>query len=175
MLQSCAARPGPAWSGVGWRVAGPVPETSAAAGPGAPGHGVAGPIPRSRADWHYPARPSRSGSVPPGPAGSLCPLGEASSPATARPALPAQSRVGRRPLNLPERKMSLSEHILWRLHWQIAQKAKNIPGVHGSGRPAAAPARKSSYFWCPPSEVTTSPRAALGSAHFSTSGFPAPS
>lgn len=129
MLQSrCAA-----WSGVGWREAGPIPESRAKARPRE--EGECGVARSDRAQplaeqWQCPTCP-RPVAVCGRPACSALQGTGAPSPAAAPPALTAVPG-GHEARDSADLEMSLWKHISWRALWQIAQKAKNIPGVHGS-------------------------------------------
>lgn len=132
---------GAAWPrcGVGWRrVAAPSRRGAQWRGRGGGSAEQCGVTPsdRARPVWSSdsPRPPARPHGVavhsPARPA--LCPPGNASSSATVRPALTAQSRVDTRAPNLRTWKCHCRNTFLWRVCWQTAQKATNMPGVHRS-------------------------------------------
>lgn len=131
MLQSCAAPRGVGWGG---ERQGPSRRAEQRHGRGRRGSagwpGVTGPSPSRSSDSAWPARADRV-AVCGRPACSALQGTGAPSPAAAPPALTAVPG-GHEARDSADLEMSLWKHISWRALWQIAQKAKNIPGVHGS-------------------------------------------
>lgn len=173
MLQSgAAARPVPAWGGV--KSGRARPENTAAAGRRARRPGARSGRARPRVECHRRLDPCGVGVY-----GPARPVLSALRPKRVHPPLRAgpfpHSSGGQAAIDSAgPGNVTLGTH-LWRVRWQIAQKAKNTPGVHGSGETGCCSRPQVQLFLMSASEVTASPRAAQGSEHFSTPAFLAPS